>query len=61
MSTRIKELEKENFKLRNALHDAINRPKGVVPDSACEFYEPEKFYPPSIRGGLTKKKVVNNG
>ncbi len=30
--------------LQVALHDAINRPKGVVPDSALEFYDPHKFY-----------------
>ena len=28
-------------RLLQALHDAINRPKGVVPDSALEFYDPE--------------------
>lgn len=28
----------KNQRLRVALHDAINRPKGVVPDSAEEFY-----------------------
>ena len=28
-------------KLLTALHDAIDRPKGVVPDSAIEFYDPE--------------------
>ncbi len=26
--------------LQVALHDAINRPMGVVPDSALEFYDP---------------------
>jgi hypothetical protein len=30
--------------LLQALHDAINSPKGVVPDSALEFYDPKKFY-----------------
>ena len=29
----------ENQRLRTALHDAINRPMGVVPDSAVEFYK----------------------
>jgi len=29
----------EADRLRIALHDAINRPMGVVPDSAVEFYE----------------------
>lgn len=31
--------EAENARLRTALHDAINRPKGVVPDSALELYD----------------------
>lgn len=26
-----------------ALHDSINSPKGVVPDSAVKFYQPEEF------------------
>ena len=26
-----------------ALHDAINSPKGVVPDSALEYYDPETY------------------
>lgn len=30
--------------LLQALHDAINSPKGVVPDSALEFYDPKKYY-----------------
>lgn len=30
--------------LEKALHDAINRPQGVVPDSALPFYQPRKFY-----------------
>ena len=30
-------------RLLTALHDAINRPKGVVPDSALEFYDPNRF------------------
>jgi len=29
-------------RLRRALHDAIERPMGVVPDSAEEFYGREK-------------------
>jgi hypothetical protein len=29
-----------NQRLLQALHDAIERPKGVVPDSALEFYDP---------------------
>ena len=28
-------------RLLEALHDAIDRPKGVVPDSAIEFYDPD--------------------
>lgn len=38
----IQETERENARLRTALHDAINRPMGVVPDSAVEFYEQDK-------------------
>jgi len=30
----------ENRRLRVALHDAIRRGLGVVPDSAAEFYDP---------------------
>lgn len=33
--------EEMNQRLLQALHDAINLPKGVVPDSALEFYNPE--------------------
>ena len=32
--------EEMNQRLLQALHDAIARPKGVVPDSALEFYDP---------------------
>lgn len=32
------------FRLKIALHDAINSPKGVVPDSALEFYDAKKYY-----------------
>jgi hypothetical protein len=31
---------REIVRLRTALHDAIARPMGVVPDSALEFYRP---------------------
>jgi len=31
-------LAMENMQLRQALMDAINQPKGVVPDSAMPFY-----------------------
>ena len=34
------EVQAENMHLRLALHDAINRPKGVVPASAERFYNP---------------------
>ena len=34
------ELQGQNAALRLALHDAINRPKGVVPASADPFYNP---------------------
>jgi len=37
--------QRENYRLRAALHDAINSPKGVVPESADEFYNPVPFYP----------------
>ena len=37
------ELAKENHRIRIALHEAINRPKGVVPNEAEEFYE-QDFY-----------------
>ena len=33
-------LAEENGELRIALQHAINRPKGVVPDSALKFYTP---------------------
>lgn len=35
-------LRSENERLRTALHDAIRRPMGVVPDSAVEFYDPTR-------------------
>ena len=38
---RIRSLEWERDKLLIALHDAIQRPMGVVPDSALEFYNPK--------------------
>jgi len=49
------ELEKENYLLRSALHDAINKQKGVVPDSALKFYEPHRWYPPSFIENMAKK------
>lgn len=42
-------LRRENIKLRIALHDAINRPMGVVPESAEEF----------LRGASNGRKDVN--
>jgi replicative DNA helicase len=33
-------LQAENRELKRALHDAISRPKGVVPESAEKFYQP---------------------
>ena len=38
----VKRLREENARLRTAIHDAINRPMGVVPDSAVEFYNIKK-------------------
>ena len=35
----VAELRRENEKLRTALNDAINSPKGVVPNSAGQFYD----------------------
>jgi len=37
---RNQELHDEIRKLKKALHDAIRRPMGVVPESAEEFYQP---------------------
>ena len=37
------ELATEKHRLRIALHEAINRPKGIVPSEAEEFYE-QNFY-----------------
>ena len=43
---RTEETEAENQRLLVALHESIVSPKGVVPDSAVEFYDPERFYEP---------------
>jgi hypothetical protein len=44
MAEKIKEeLATENHRLRIALHEAINRPKGIVPHEAEEFYD-QDFY-----------------
>ena len=40
---KIRNLEWERDKLLIALHDAINRPMGTVPDSAMEFYDPSYY------------------
>ena len=37
------DLATENHRLRIALHEAINRPKGIVPHEAEEFYD-QDFY-----------------
>ena len=39
----LSELAKEKHRQRTALHEAINRPKGIVPHEAEEFYE-QDFY-----------------
>jgi len=36
-------LIRENEELKQALHDAILRPMGVVPESAEKFYDPKRF------------------
>jgi len=36
-------LERENKQLRQALMQAIEAPKGVVPDSAYDFYKEEQY------------------
>jgi len=59
-SEAIKKLEKENFKLRSALHDAITKPMGVVPDSAIEFYDPKRWYPPSFIQNSAKDKDTDS-
>jgi hypothetical protein len=38
----VERLRAENDRLKTALHDAINRPMGVVPESAEPFYEAER-------------------
>ena len=39
----LSELAKENHRLRIALHESINSPKGIVPHEAEEFYD-QDFY-----------------
>ena len=41
------ELATENHRLRIALHESINRPKGIVPHEAEEFYD-QDFYSTTI-------------
>ena len=43
MEEELVELATENHRLRIALHEAINRPKGIVPHEAEEFYD-QDFY-----------------
>ena len=38
------ELAAENHRLLIALHEAINRPKGIVPHEAEEFYDQDFYY-----------------
>lgn len=39
------------YRLKTALHDTVNSPKGVVPDSALEFYDTKKYYKPCTACG----------
>tara|TARA_R110002074_G_scaffold389138_1_gene572294 strand:- start:261 stop:515 length:255 start_codon:yes stop_codon:yes gene_type:complete len=39
----LSELATEKHRQRTALHEAINRPKGIVPHEAEEFYD-QDFY-----------------
>lgn len=60
---KVEELAAENHRLRIALHEAINRPKGIVPHEAEEFYD-QDFYsnnseaasPPSKLRKLTREQ-----
>ena len=57
MAEKIKEeLATENHRLRIALHEAINRPKGIVPHEAKEFYG-QDFY--SNKTKSTKTNFCN--
>jgi hypothetical protein len=40
VSRHVRLIHDERQRLLTALHDAIDRPLGVVPDSALEFYDP---------------------
>ena len=42
-------LRAENARLCLALHDAIRRPMGIVPDSAVEFYSQEEAEKAEVR------------
>ena len=44
------DLLSENAKLKNALHAAVNRPMGVVPDEAVEFFDPNYLNKASEKG-----------
>jgi hypothetical protein len=43
MKTELETAQETIARLMVALHDAINRPKGVVPVSAEEFYNPLRY------------------
>jgi hypothetical protein len=38
----IRELKEKLIRAKKAIHDCVERPKGVVPDSALEFYDEVK-------------------
>ena len=42
LQARIDQLEAEREHMLTAIHDAIRRPLGVVPDSAVPFFEPRR-------------------
>lgn len=42
VDTKLAELRARERAILQALHDAINRPKGIVPESAEPFYNPRQ-------------------
>ena len=48
----LSELAAENRRLRIALHEAINRPKGIVPHEAEEFYDQDFYSITTARQGV---------
>lgn len=48
-SCEIEMMREEEQQLKQALHDAIRRPMGVVPDSALKFYAPDEYYEGRIK------------